>query len=146
MANKYNPYFMDEIIQNAYYNKMNNRTEAGSGVYDNALKVPRTPVSLTAFNDNMGRMNYGLNVNKQGREGDDSYTIGLNANKTEGLKPYYGAYGSIGNENYNVSGNISNQGFNVSGNYVPLGLNFGYQSTRGMKPNMTIGYQKNITF
>jgi hypothetical protein len=143
---KYNPYFMDEIIQNAYYNKLNNRNEIGSNVYDNALSVPRTPVSLTAFNDNMGRMNYGLNVNKEGKEAGNFYNIGLNANKTEGQNPYYGVYGSIGNDNYRVAGNLSNQGVSLQGNYVPLGLNVGYENTKGMKPNMTIGYQKNITF
>ena len=143
---KYNPYFMDEIIQNAYYNKLNNRNEVGSGVYDNALNVPRTPVSLTAFNDNMGRMNYGLNVNKEGKEADNFYNIGLYANKTEGVNPYYGIYGSIGNDNYRVAGNLNNQGVSLQGNYVPFGLNVGYENIRGMKPNMTIGYQKNITF
>lgn len=143
---KYNPYFMDEIIQNAYYNKLNNRTEENSNVYDNALNVPKMPIQLTAFNDNMGRMNYGLNVNKEGKEAGNSYNIGLNANKTEGQNPYYGVYGSIGNDNYRISGNLSNQDFGISGYYVPLGLNIGYQSARGMKPNATIGYQKNITF
>jgi hypothetical protein len=137
---------MDEIIQNAYYNKLNNRNEIGSNVYDNALSVPRTPVSLTAFNDNMGRMNYGLNDNKEGKESGNFYNIGLNANKTEGQNPYYGVYGSIGNDNYRVAGNLSNQGVSLQGNYVPLGLNVGYENTKGMKPNMTIGYQKNITF
>ena len=143
---KYNPYFMDEIIQNAYYNKLNNRVDEGSGVYDNALSSQRTPVSLTAFNDNYGRMNYGLNVNKEGTEAGNYYNIGLNANKTEGQNPYYGVYGSIGNDNYRVAGNLSNQGFGVSGNYTPLGLNVSYDQANGQKPRMTIGYQKNITF